>query len=65
MEKSHEQPSKADNYAWFMLKYTLDVQVGFLMNVMLIKNGQTHLNNLSAVVEDLFKCVWPFCGVGA
>ena len=41
MEKNHEQPSKADNYAWFMLKYTLDFKVGFLMNVMLIKNALT------------------------
>ena len=28
-------------------------------------NGQTHSNNLSATVGELFECVWPFCGAGA
>ena len=28
------------------------------------QNGQTHSNNSSAVVEEVFECVWPFCGVG-
>ena len=23
-----------------------------------------HLNNLSAVADELFECVWLFCGVG-
>ena len=27
------------------------------------QNGQTHLNNSSAVADELFKCVWPFCRV--
>ena len=27
--------------------------------------GQTHSNNLSAVADELFECVWTFCGVGA
>ena len=27
------------------------------------QNGQTHSNNLSAVADELFECVWPFCGV--
>ena len=25
--------------------------------------GQTHSNNLSAVADKLFECVWPFCGL--
>ena len=29
-----------------------------------LQNGQTHLNNSSATADELFKCVWPFCGVG-
>ena len=31
------------------------------------QNGQTHSNNSSAVaaVDNFFKYVWPFCGVGA
>ena len=29
------------------------------------QNGQTHLNNSSARVDELFKCVWPSCRVGA
>ena len=28
------------------------------------QNGQTHSNNLSARADELFECVWPFCGVG-
>ena len=30
-----------------------------------LQNGQTHSNNLSAVVDESFECVWPFCGIGA
>ena len=29
------------------------------------QNGQTHSNNSSAFVDELFECVWLFCGVGA
>ena len=29
------------------------------------QNDQMHSNNLSTVVDELFECVWPFCGVGA
>ena len=25
----------------------------------------SNLNNLSALADELFKCVWPFCGVGS
>ena len=28
------------------------------------QNGQTQSNNSSAIAEELFECVWPFCGVG-
>ena len=27
--------------------------------------GQTHSNNSSVTADELFDCVWPFCGVGA
>ena len=27
------------------------------------QNGQTHSNNSSATVDELFECVWPFCGL--
>ena len=29
------------------------------------QNGQAHSNNSAAVADELFECVWPFCGVGA
>ena len=29
------------------------------------QNGQTHSNNSSAVTNELFECVWPFCGIGS
>ena len=29
------------------------------------QNGWTHSNNSSAKTDEFFKCVWPFCGVGA
>ena len=28
------------------------------------QNGQTHLNNSLAIADELFECVWPFCGIG-
>ena len=28
------------------------------------QNGQTHSNNSSAISNELFECVWPFCGIG-
>ena len=28
------------------------------------QNGQAHLDNSSAVADELFECVWPFCGAG-
>ena len=28
------------------------------------QNGQTHLNDSLATADELFECVWPFCGVG-
>ena len=29
------------------------------------QNGQTHSNNSSATANELFDCVWLFCGVAA
>ena len=29
------------------------------------QNGQTHSNNSSATADELFQCVWLFCGVEA
>ena len=29
------------------------------------QNGQTHSNNSLAFADELFDCVWPFCGVGS
>ena len=26
-------------------------------------NDQTPSNNLSALTDELFECVWPFCGI--
>ena len=28
------------------------------------QNGQTHSNNLSAIADELFECIWTFCGIG-
>ena len=30
-----------------------------------LQNGQTHSNNSSVVADEMFECVWPFCGIGA
>ena len=30
-----------------------------------LQSGQTHSNNSSAKADELFECIWPFCGVGA
>ena len=29
------------------------------------QNGQIHSNNLLAVADELFECVWPFWEIGA
>ena len=29
------------------------------------QNGQIHSNNSSATADELFECVWPFCGADA
>ena len=29
------------------------------------QNGQTHSISSSAIADELFECVWPFCGAGA
>ena len=29
------------------------------------QNDQTHSNNAFDFADELFECVWPFCGVGA
>ena len=29
------------------------------------QNGQTRSNHSLAIADELFKYVWPFCGVGA
>ena len=29
------------------------------------QNDHTHLSNLSATVDKLFECAWPFCGIDA
>ena len=38
-----------------LLKWTLKVSIP--------NNGQRHSNNYSAVPDELFECVSPFCGV--
>ena len=30
-----------------------------------LQNGQTHSNDSSAFADELFECVWLFCGIGA
>ena len=27
------------------------------------QNGQTHSNNSLEIADELFECVWPFCGI--
>ena len=29
------------------------------------QNDQAHSNNSSTTANEIFECVWPFCGVGA
>ena len=33
------------------------------LSVPTTQNGQTHSNNSLATADELFECVWPFCGV--
>ena len=40
-----------------VLKLTLEAPI--------TQNGQTQSNNLLAIANECFDCVWPFCGVGA
>ena len=37
---------------------------GLILSAPTPQNGQTHLNNSSPKANQLFQCVWPFCGVG-
>ena len=69
-----------ENFCWFLqssyfhcnsswLPLTFDI-IGIPNSHLTIsaptpQNGQTHSNNLSAIADELFECVWPFCGVGA
>ena len=34
----------------------------FSITLLTPKNGRTHSNNSLAVADELFECVWPFCG---
>ena len=47
-----------NNFIW-------DKSLHLIIQVRTSQNGQTHSNNLSATTDELFECIWPFCGVGA
>ena len=38
---------------------------GLTLLVPISQNSQTHSNSSSQIADELFECVWPFCGVGA
>ena len=49
-------------------KFNLNNQSHFLiltLEALNPQNGQTYSNNLPAVAEEMFECVWPFCEVDA
>ena len=53
----------------FFTTLGLQVYVSLIHFVLTLKaptrqNGQAHSKNSSAVADELFKCVWPFFGVG-
>ena len=39
--------------------------VELTLYVLTPQNGQKHSNNSPVRADELFECVWPFCGVGA
>ena len=43
---------------------SLKIIQSLTLQVSVPQNGQTHSNNLSEKANELFECVWPFCGVG-
>ena len=53
-----KQPEKEGIMIFFVLLY-------LTLQATTPQNSQTHSNNSSAVANELFKCVGPFCGVGA
>ena len=46
------------NFESLILKLSTNI------SILSAPNGQTHSNNSSATADELFECVWPFCGVG-
>ena len=40
-------------------------QVNLTLSAPTPQIGHTHSNNLLAKTDELFECVWPYCGVGA
>ena len=47
------------------LKWKIKIKKFLILIVPTPQNGQTHSNNSLAFANELFECVWPFCGVGA
>ena len=47
------------------LKWKIKIKKFLILIVPTPQNGQTHSSNSLALANELFECVWPFCGVGA
>ena len=47
------------------LKWKIKIKKFLILIVPTPQNGHTHSNNSLAFANELFECVWPFCGVGA
>ena len=56
----------------FIWKFSLTIQMTLSKIIWILtpyaptpQTGQTYSNNSSVTAAELFKCVWPFYGVGA
>ena len=62
--------SQMESHWWkwiFLIISLMKVWINWLLNLKAptAQNGQIHSNNLLAVADELFECVWPFWEVGA
>ena len=62
---SHYENVRIYQKMCFKTKLAILLGMGKLLTLPISQNGQTHSNNSSVVANELFECVWPFCGVSA
>ena len=59
-----------DLWVPFLKNATVVIVISEIVDILTLsvwtqQNGKKHPNNSSAKVDELFECVWPFCGVGS